>query len=305
MLASGWPNWCPKYARRPNSSAKFQLPAVNELLAPTRSTGPSSSSQGIAHCGYGEIARQAHLGRNTVIRVLRSLEIKLSIDRRAIGKDGSTYFVHEYAHILKRRRESGWTWAHKDRAGVGLLRTQDLERASLGIPNEPPDAIPNDVAPTEGIPVLGRPSVPTQGIPGIPNESAPLLRLTSEIKKNNDDVASLETLIRAQVPGFDRQACALIWQQSREAIPDTHPAEVCDFFFAKWDEINRNRSVHNPNGVMLSLWRSYFTSAVIEPERANRRRQTEILRAELQTELARPDLPDHLRDLFQKRLEEL
>ncbi len=275
--------------------------AVYEFLYRT-----SRSSQGVIRCGYGEIAHQVHLGRNTVIRVLRSLEMKLSIDRQAVNKDGSTYFVHEYANILKRRRDRGLTWAYKDRAGVGLLRTQDLEMALLGIPNEPSRSIPSGGMPIVGIPAMGTQIVPTVGIPGIPNEPAHLFRRYSEIKKqNDDDVVALEKLIRAAVPGFDRQACAQIWQQSTEAIPDTSPAEICDFFIAKWNEINRIRSIHNPNGMMLSLWRNYFTRAVVDPVRANNRQQKEILRAELQTELANPDLPNDLRELVAKRLEEL
>lgn len=271
---------------------------------------PDSDDTRLLKVGLAEMARWTGAHKTSCRAYIRALIDKLAIEEAetfnsAAGKDGArVYRIFSFSAILERRQRANMThvvrtgavWFVDPRTGSRLLPGSNLLTGSnlLSGGNLPSDSnLHTDPDSSQG-------SEPGSNLqPLIKN------RDQQDLKTSTNDVTDLEAAIRIAEPMFDRNAVEQIWIQSREAVSDCSAHEVAQLFQLKAAELRRLKTVTNFNGLMLSLWRGYFTQGLVNRLRENERNQAEEERRQWESYLNNPDATEELRQLAAQALEKL
>jgi hypothetical protein len=254
--------------------------------------------------GYGELARRARVSRNSVIRLLASLERKMAIKLDGnTTQQGSCYTVYDFKTILESRERAGLFFAVRDRNAVHLLTEKEVLEAHqvfMGIPTKTTIGIPAHQDPTVGIPTGGIPSTPTKGIPGIPKE----LFLLNENGRREESTSALRAILQAKLPTFDDTAVEQLWADCRRQFPDVRPDEVGELFEWKLPE-SRARTIENPVGFLVrAVARSCTPAAIgaLRQGRAEIQQSSGISREYWEQLLENPDATEAMRLFAREQL---
>jgi hypothetical protein len=232
---------------------------------------------------------------------VRSLTKKLAIEESqgyiaAAGVEGArTYRIFSFNQILNRRRRAGMT--HIVRIGGVVFVDPLTGQEVLPGGNLSPDG---NLPPRENIPTEAGVELPPVSRGKLPASSLlrkqDLKKTTTKQSATPPEIHELEVKIRELRPEFD--ASQLLFQQSREAIPDCTVTEIVSAFAVKVAPLNRNRNVTNITGLILSSWPAFFTETYVAWMRkavANRPVPQTAASELTQEELARmlEMMPDH------------
>ena len=270
--------------------------------------------------GYGDLGRKAGVSRNSAIRLLSSLEKKMSIQRLEgnTTQQGTCYIVYDFKTILESREKLGLLFAVRDRNAVHLLTEQEViesHRISMGIPMgrisgipmERTIGIPTSRRLTMGIPTVGIPGTPTVGIPGIPTDLAHLFENRRKVREN-DDVGQLYDQLQKKFPNFDDAAVDQLWSECRSQVQDVGAEEVAVLFERKLPEAT-HRSISNPVGFLLRAVARSCTRAAISALRQGQELPKEFpvqfQNGELEALLDDPATPAELREALEQRLQQI
>jgi hypothetical protein len=265
----------------------------------------------VFQAGYMTIARSLGMDKRTVARMLDGLALKQAVEVQQTGgsipsgRFCGTYRVYSFREILNRLKAAGYEYAKK--LGKAVVPVKPFVKFG------PPVTIGNLNLPTIDIsklPTVGGSNLPTVGTSAnayggetaygrqMPTVTVGKLESDSllgfiDVKYNDDDVVAIERrLAETEFRSFDRAAIHQIWKQSREAVSDVTPDEVCQIFLEKAKPLLCNRRVENLNGLILHMWKSWLTPSRVMQLRGDRRLESEFTAQDERTDTFRRTISD-------------
>lgn len=223
---------------------------------------------------YGDDARRLTIGYRTLSDAcgltvnnckanLQSLIKKLAIEPIAghTSTYGTTYLIHSYPAILRRRRQAGMTHVIKTK-GVVFVSSE------TGAP------VSGTPAPGKGIPRTGTPhsrsGTPEPDTLGIPVSTTPIKNqeLLEEIHPAEERPSSsfplVVTAARQCGLALDDDAARRIVLRSQAFDEQASELEVAHFLRMKAAQLKNSRTVENPVGLLIKAVPQYFVPPASE-----------------------------------------
>jgi hypothetical protein len=236
--------------------------------------------------GYRALSDACGLTVNNCKANLQALKRKLAIEeiQAATATQGTTYIVHSYQAILRRRRAAGMTHVIKSK-GV-LFVDRDSGIPITGTP------VSHAGTPLSGTP-RAEPGAPVPDISGTPDAATPLKEeeVTREIHGQEPSSSAFPLVVAAARKYgviLDDDAARRIVLRCQAYDEAATEAEVAYFVEAKIDQLRKGR-VDNWPGLLIRAVPEYFAPPSTELRRLREERARE---AAAQEALARQILSD-------------
>ena len=188
---------------------------------------------------------------------------KLTIERlpdKNISQ-GRTYRVYNWTSVLARRKAAGLTHVIKSR---GVIFVDPKTGAPLTLAKTQPrrpksDKVANESNPSETSGPVSDPAV--SGAPAFTQTEVLASRLRQEFSG-----------------AFDDSAASRLWRECQTAVPDCTVDEIMHFVLVKGRQLNRDRNIRNPIGLLLMSVPDFFTGSAVHELRAMKKAEQEQLR---------------------------
>jgi hypothetical protein len=246
--------------------------------------------------GFLRMASIAGLAESNCKVATAGLLEKLTVERlpdKNISQ-GRTYRIYNWTSVLARRKAAGLTHVIKSRGVIFV---------------DPKTGVPLTLAKTQ--PRRPKPESSRQTSPSETGGpvSAPFISVSTSLTQTEVLASRLRQEFNA---AFDDSAASRLWRECQKAVPDCNVDEIMHFVLVKGQQLNRDRNIRNPIGLLLMSVPDFFTGSAVHELRATKtaeqeqQRNSQAQQKRYWKEVAEnPSTPPDERDLALKFLADL